>query len=684
MRPIIALVILTLTLSLATFAGADPTPPVAASTAFNSYQRAFDWWQANARGETATLTQDDLSILSDGLAGTPTPEVRAALAKVRPYIDLMREGGSAKAYGLELDRSKGFELVLPHLGSLRNAARVLRLDAEVRMADGDVRGAADAIRAIVGFSDHTRQDSIIISSLVSGAIMSLGDSTIDRALSLGAFDKEAADELATAMESMRGNDSLHLSDAIRGEASMLRTSVERSMEDKEHSMQQLLGMPENASPEDFTPERLKEQLDSMEKLYGQAADAVAGPDRDAARAVLADIERRTASGEIGPLAKAMMPALLRAAEGCWKAEDLIAARYQMLDDIRSGRKDAAAFANAAYPYLQAAELVTTLEKERQATIEAARVAASALDAAAATNARRETARFREPLRTLFEAAAKRERCDFSISRAPRPALLMRYLPGLRGAIRIALADAALGPAAAGSAEGVRGGDVPAFTAEEAIALALRAARHLAMDPALGHSIVAASILKDAATGLDDAVAAKRLDAEALARLRTIANSMAGPDPIGLSKATETDRSLMQRRLAGWEGDPNQPEDLLKRRSDSLAGILFLQQILERESSQRSGPPEAFAAGLANWRGGDAMKSPLLGVGDLLDAAAVGEACDFVERWSTRNPPGAAAQDSWLAYVATFTWPVVVDVPARRDEAAKALARIDELLTAPAK
>ena len=71
-------------------------------------------------------------------------------------------------------------------------------------------------------------------------------------------------------------------------------------------------------------------------------------------------------------------------------------------------------------------------------------------------------------------------------------------------------------------------------------------------------------------------------------------------------------------------------------------------------------------------------------GPRLDAAAVAEACDLVERWSVRNPPGTATQDSWLAYVATFTWPVVVDVPLRRDEAAKALARIDELLTAPAK
>lgn len=36
------------------------------------------------------------------------------------------------------------------------------------MADGDVRGAAEAMRAIVGFSSHVREDGVLVSSLVSG------------------------------------------------------------------------------------------------------------------------------------------------------------------------------------------------------------------------------------------------------------------------------------------------------------------------------------------------------------------------------------------------------------------------------------------------------------------------------------------------------------------------------------
>jgi hypothetical protein len=610
------------------------------ATAADAYTKATEWWTANARGDNPILTQEDLIILSDGLSGSPTPAVRAALEKVRPYLDLVRGGGLTKEYGMRLDREQGLSLLLPHLSSLRNAARVLRLDAEVRMADGDVRGAAEAMRAIVGFSSHVREDGVLVSSLVSGAMLALDDTAIDRALSLGAMDAETANELATALEEMRGTDPLRMAEAVRSEGELLRTSITKMVDgegdESVDDLRSMLGLPMDAADESFKPEAIRGQLDAIDGLYGEAAIALANPDRAAARAAIAEIERRATSGEAGKLAQLLMPSLLKAAESGWRVEDMVAARYAILDDIRTGRKSAAAFANAAYPYLRAAEYLAGLERERQALIETARLAASALEPKAVEDTRREIARFREPLRAAFHEAAERQRCDFSISRAPRPALLMTYLPGLRAAVRVMLADAAMGPATAGAEaeRGVRGSDVPSFSSEEAISAALRLARHLASDPAIGHAVVATSVLQDATAALEEAIAFKRLGPEAVARIRLLAEQLGGPDPVAITKALDAERTLITQRWSGhWATAPiDGLEAALKRRGEGLSFFLLCNQLHDSMPDGQVLVAGTAADRDAAWRRDEVMKAALLGIGDLVRAEAFEEALRQVEAW----------------------------------------------------
>lgn len=681
-----------------TLPSAAQSPPASqqagTATAADAYTKATEWWTANARGDNPILTQEDLIILSDGLSGSPTPAVRAALEKVRPYLDLVRGGGLTKEYGMRLDREQGLALLLPHLSSLRNAARVLRLDAEVRMADGDVRGAAEAMRAIIGFSSHVREDGVLVSSLVSGAMLMLDDTTIDRALSLGAMDAETANELATALEGMRGNDPLRMADAVRSEGELLRTSITKLADgegdDSGDDLRSMLGLPMDAADESFKPEAIRGQLDTIDGLYGEAANALANPDRAAARAALAEIERRATSGEAGKLAQLLMPSLLKAAESGWRIEDMVAARYAILDDIRTGRKSAAVFANAAYPYLRAAEYLAGLERERQALIETARLAASALDPKAVENARREIARFREPLRAAFQEAAERQRCDFSISRAPRPALLMIYLPGLRAAVRVMLADAAMGPAATSTdaEHGVRGSDVPPFSSEEAISAALRLVRHLASDPAVGHSVVAASVLQDAAAALEEAIAAKRLDAEAIARIRALAEQLGGPDPVAIAKALEAERTFITQRWSlRWATAPvDGLEATLKRRGEGLSFFLLCNQLHDSMPDGQVLVAGTAADRHAAWRRDEVMKAALLGIGDLVRADGFEEAIRQVEAWEAEPVKEGAEPTTLLSRLESASWPDVADLAGVRERVAKALSRIDAVVreTPPAK
>ncbi len=104
-----------------------------------------------------------------------TAEFRLALAQVQPVLRLAHRGAKQGYNDFELDYGQGFDLLLPHLGSMRGITLLMRTDAVVRLRDGDTAGAAAAVASIYRMGGHLTSDRILISSLVGQAIFSAGD-----------------------------------------------------------------------------------------------------------------------------------------------------------------------------------------------------------------------------------------------------------------------------------------------------------------------------------------------------------------------------------------------------------------------------------------------------------------------------------------------------------------------------
>lgn len=721
-------------------------PPAGQPKAIDSYQQAFDWWKANSQGEQATLSPAELLILSDGLHGSPSAEVRQALAKAAPYIDLLRAGGRTREYGLELDRSKGFALTLQHLSSLRNATRVLRLDAEVRLADGDAAGAVEGLEAIAGFASHSRQDRILVSSLVSGAIIASDDVGLDRALGSGLLTPELAGRLADALEPMRGTDPIGVADSIRGEAELMRTSVEQALKEGQ-SIESLLGAePGTIDPAELTGDRLQTQFATIGSLCDRAADAIGNPDRDAARQVLAEIDEIVESGEAGVLAKLLLPAIGRAAESTWRTEDMIAARWTALNDLRLGKTTAAALANAAVAYLRIAELVRSLGKEECEAVEAVRLAGRAVDEHTLARAERTLEALRPRLRSLFRDAARASRCDFSISHEPTPALIPPYLLGVRGGVRILMADAAMavgrptapvaGPRAApgpkrdgqparpaeggtdakpGTATTSEGAtpegsaatanasvaeanadtnatDALPFSDAEAAAAALRAARHLSVDPAIGHAAFASFLLGDAALILDEAAKERRIDARRAEELVRIASTIVRSDPAQFAKAMESDRGRLAKRLSfEVNHTPSEVEEELRKRGDGITQAMLMQQLADLIASAAStsangnpsqSPDEAAKAKVvAPWLDDDLRRTPLVGLGEIVPVEAVRSSMSLLDEVRAALVDGEKAGRDPLLSILRRTWVDALGLDALRSSASNSLRTIDDRLGA---
>jgi hypothetical protein len=79
-------------------------------------------------------------------------------------------------------------MLLPELTKMRHGSRLLAMDARLRMAHGDLTGAARDIVAIRSMAAHTRSDPMLTSFMVSLAMESIAATETEHWL---AADKSA-------------------------------------------------------------------------------------------------------------------------------------------------------------------------------------------------------------------------------------------------------------------------------------------------------------------------------------------------------------------------------------------------------------------------------------------------------------------------------------------------------------
>jgi len=668
-----------------------PAQQPAPSNAADIYREAMAWWVKNAQGDERTLSDDEVNALNDYVVGSLSDIQRSAYDKVKPYIDLVRRAASTKNSDFQLDHSQGFDMLLPHLAPMRNATRMLRFDANSRMAGGDAAGAFENLEAIIGIAQHARGDGILISSLVSGSIISLHDSLVDEALESGVIDSARADAMLKTLGGFQGDDPLRLAPALHEEAAMLNTTFDRLGNNPAGIHELLASMAwvsdsvsdeTSAKLDGLTPDSIRDDAARFSSLMDRYAAAASNPDRDAARKAIAELKAGAARGDEGLLASLLAPEVERAVGTSWRVMDLIAARTKMLEEIRDGKRSPASFMNAAYAYLRLAALVDGMPEETQRDIEAARVAGNALDLDAVEVARRHIAPLRERMQREFRSASTCGRCDFAIRYGPRPTFMPAYLATLRGAARVALCDALVGASPKGPDGRDRGSDIAPVKPREAIAWILTLARHLASDPAIGHSLVAATLLADASTALDDATRRGLLGTSELASLRELLARFDAIDPIAMRLAVAKERELIEKIYGVMpDGSPRHEHlrrALARRDANAIAAYLFTGQF--RNEIRGAGTP-AIEPENSAWSKAR-LSAPLNGLGDLIDISAVGAQWQSSEDAPIGSgqylfDPTGADLATWERMFATFTLKPC-DVSGFEAKATIALATLNDL------
>jgi hypothetical protein len=171
-----------------------PRVPPGEKNAADVYQRAF---------EAPRLSNDDNETLF-GPAGTTDDEqrppgwmshARRVVSANRGYFALLEEASRIPACAFPVNWDNPLEAIFPHFASMREAARMLALRAEVLADDGDLDEAIASCATALRMAEHAKLEPTLIGQLVAYAIQGIEIASLERVLSKGTPSAEAARRL---------------------------------------------------------------------------------------------------------------------------------------------------------------------------------------------------------------------------------------------------------------------------------------------------------------------------------------------------------------------------------------------------------------------------------------------------------------------------------------------------------
>jgi len=511
-------------------------------------------WYQRAFAELERFTPEEMELIEQyrsGGATAPSPEVRALINRAAPIIDNALRASAQGYSDFGLDYSQGFDLLLPHLGKMRSIARLMQADSMMRLGDGDGAGAAERIAAMYRLADHTGDDHILISSLVSRAVFEVADTSAQMGFDHGAFDPATAMVLLRSTQSFDQRDPFQMLESIMMEQTLAVNMIrDHFMGDDPQKRSAILeGLAREGGLDDefaaLSRESLETELDRYSALMNRYAEIWAGDDPEVVRSQIKQLEEELERGAHGLMAQLLMPALGRAYDLGLQSRERLHDRIELLEGITQGQVDVQTLTNAAVWYRRGIERLGDLD---ESWIEAMksfdpRGEASSIVIEQLTHA---GAAAQEAI-DLFVQGSNMRRCDFSVGRNALESFIPTYGDGMRDAF-ILLSLEAVRRAALEDEAG----------ASAMLAAAFRMAGHLADDRLLVSSLVTRDGFLLASTTAAAIDRRRRFDEPSRQALAAAIRRNGTSDPFGFVEAAMATRENIVKSIVQW-GEPKERE-----------------------------------------------------------------------------------------------------------------------------
>jgi hypothetical protein len=292
-------------------------PPVLqGQNAANAYIAAWD-----------SVSGEMRSVLSD----TADERQGSALVENQAYIERIIAAAMMEKCDWGLDYNGGLELLLPHLGQMRAAARTLIADATRLMKlEGTPEQRAqherEAVRrviAVLRMSAHVSRDRIVISALVSSAINSVGRDWATSRVREGTLSTDSAQQVLGTLRALEREDMFGARESVRGEWDILDAWLKNRYggDDGAKKLAELLPSlgGDGVHPADDTIAKMnRAEFDAaIARTRDFYMDNVEAWDKPDAKDRLSKLATSVSNGEYGPVALRLAAVLERA----WAADD---------------------------------------------------------------------------------------------------------------------------------------------------------------------------------------------------------------------------------------------------------------------------------------------------------------------------------------------------------------------------
>jgi hypothetical protein len=263
-------------------------------------------------------------------AGKQPKDFVEAAKELEPYsisIQQLIDASKLRRCDHEIEYEKGIAALLPHLGKMRQAVRVLRFDARRLIIEGDAAAAAERIATMVRMARHLRSDRTLISSLVAAAITNTAAVEAEAELESGLLSAEARRTILAAFQELDAVDPFAMKEAVRGEQAMTLNWIKATF-DGEDAGRRLLAMAVFDDPGakaslmigSMNGTQLSAAVDLMSPYYDQV---LAVWDQEDSVAQLQKLGERVKGGEFGPVGQVLAPALDNAKKSSLRIEGIV-------------------------------------------------------------------------------------------------------------------------------------------------------------------------------------------------------------------------------------------------------------------------------------------------------------------------------------------------------------------------
>lgn len=300
------------------------------------------YWRAiHLYSNSAELKDADWSsmLTSDDESGYElTGSEREQIAKAGLMIEMVLRASRVEACNWEVDYDLGIEAILPHLGPIRMMARLLAIDVRRCVMEGDLDGAVERLGAMHALARHLRSDGVLISGLVSCAIVSMASDQTSQFLARVDLTSEQRGVLLASLDAHDESDPFGVRASVLNEGNWLTYWLEREIlagrfaerarEFLDHGAE---GADETmAALRRLSNEALIEDLRECRRYYAEAH--AMWNDRDAGDR-LEMLGRLVEQGRFGMIARVMAAALSRAHSADWRSRNAIeSSRREILSD----------------------------------------------------------------------------------------------------------------------------------------------------------------------------------------------------------------------------------------------------------------------------------------------------------------------------------------------------------------